>query len=186
MALDGGPELRTELKRATASVHARLDARVGDLPLGEQAEYAAFLAAQLEARSAIEPALGEHRLPDLGPMPSQLESLAADLSEMGYRAPGAMPWTRLANVSQALGAAWVVSGSSMGNRAMLVQRQKAGCSGPERFLSDTRMADYFRQLVKVLESAPEGIELAEAVLGAEKAFAVFEAAFTRQELEAAA
>ena len=186
MALDGGPNLRNELKRATATVHARLDARVGGLPLGERAEYAAFLAAQFEARNAVEPALGEYCLPGLPGMPSQLASLAADLSEMGYRARGAMSRTRFANVSQALGAAWVVSGSAMGNRAMLVQRHKAGCSGPERFLSDTRMADYFRQLVTVLESAPEGIELAEAVRGAQKAFALFEAAFTRQELEAAA
>lgn len=186
MTLDGGPNFRNELKRATAPVHARLDARVGGLPLGDHAEYAAFLAAQFEARSAIEQALAEYRLPGLARMPSQLAPLAADLSEMGYRATGAMPQTRFASASEALGAAWVVSGSSMGNRAMLVQRHKAGCNGPERFLSDRRMADYFRQLVTVLESAPEGIALAAAVTGAEKAFAVFEAAFTRQELEAAA
>ncbi|QZD88831.1 biliverdin-producing heme oxygenase [Qipengyuania aurantiaca] len=178
--------MRTELKRATAAVHARLDAHVGGLPLGNTADYSAFLTAQFGARSAIEPALAKHPLPDLAPMPSQLASLAADLSEMGYRATSATPQTRFANASQSLGAAWVVSGSSMGNRAILVQRNKAGCIGPERFLSDTQMANYFRQLVAVLENAPAHIELAEAVLGAKKAFAVFEAAFTRHELEAAA
>ena len=37
--------------------------------------------------------------------------------------------------AQILGAAWVLAGSSLGNRAILAQRRKRGLAGPVHFLS---------------------------------------------------
>ena len=186
MEMDGGPHLRSGLKRATAAVHARLDRRVGSMPLGGPREYAAFLSAQYAARTIIEPEISGHDVYGLPDMPSQLPVLTADLAALGCAPPEPHATIRFETPAEALGAAWVVAGSSMGNRVMLAQRRKAGCSGPDSFLSDTSMPGYFRQLLELLESRADEIALTQTVCGARKAFALFEESFAHHTLEIAA
>lgn len=183
---DGGPELREQLRQATAEIHAGLDKTVGHLPMASDRDYAAFLSAQHSARSAVERALAAMPPASLSAPPSQLALLKSDLNDLGARPAGFAEYLRLATPNAALGAAWTLAGSSLGNRAMLAHRRKAGLAGAERFLSDERMPRYFAQLRQVLEQPHSATAVREAISGAQESFAIFERAFAALRLEVAA
>lgn len=181
-----GQKLRNELRVATAEVHDRLDRAVGRWPLGSQADYSAFLSAQYRARSAAEKAFQLQNPADLPVPPGQSALLAADLNDLGTAVPPAGGSVAFADSFEALGGAWVVAGSSLGNKSMLAARRKAACPGPDRFLSDQTMAHYFGDVLKVMErDHPTGATQA-AIRGALACFDVFEAAFALETVEHAA
>lgn len=156
------------------------------MPLSSTGDYASFLGAQFAARAAMEDAFAATSPGMLGQPPKQTQLIVADLAELGHAAPAPVSAPHLRGEARALGAAWVVAGSSLGNRAMLAQRKKVGLSGADRFLSDGAMPAYFKQLLDVLESPENHVPLEAVFDGAHAAFALFECAFAAQQLENAA
>ncbi|QZD96265.1 biliverdin-producing heme oxygenase [Qipengyuania gelatinilytica] len=163
-----------------------MDRIAATMPLSSTGDYASFLGAQFAARAAMEDAFATTSPGKLGQPPQQTQLILADLAELGYAAPPPVSPLHLRGEAQALGAAWVVAGSSLGNRAMLAQRGKAGLGGAERFLSDPAMPAYFKRLLDVLESPANHASIEGVIDGAHEAFALFECAFAAQQLENAA
>ena len=178
--------MRNELKDATEAIHDRIDHAVGALPLLSEKDYAAFLGAQYTARSIVERALAKQSPPEPGSPPSQLQALEADLADLGASPRSGETTIDLRNEYEALGAAWVLAGSSMGNRTILAQRRRAGLTNAERFLSDAAMPRYFKQLLRTMDSFNGQPMVDDAICGASKAFAVFETCFESIGLEKAA
>lgn len=178
--------MREELREATGAIHARIDASVGHMVLASDADYAAFLSAQYAARSLTERMLAETPPIDLPPPPRQTDVLAEDLSDLGASAlPASFAFT-VDSPTESLGAAWVLAGSSMGNRTLLVRRRKAGLDGPTRFLSDPRMPAYFKELLTILNAHHSDSTIRDAIAGARRTFVLFETVFCRCQLEQAA
>ena len=166
-------ELRAALKRDTAALHDRLDDRLGALAL--DGDYAAFLATQYRARAAIETWFdgADAALPI---PPQQTPLIAADLAELGHDLPGDIPSFSPDDRHEALGVAWVLAGSSLGNRTILARRRKAGERAAERFLSDAAMPRYWTTLLPLIEQPRERTILTHALKGARRAFETFLAA----------
>ena len=116
----------------------------------------------------------------VGPPPSQVDLLLGDLREYGIEPQPIEQSLALTSSAEALGAAWVLAGSSLGNRAILSRRRKAGLQGPERFLSDTQLASYFSEVLRILDAEHDDWEVREAISGALKTFTIFEAAFCKE------
>lgn len=148
------PTLRAGLRDATQADHQALDTLLGRLDLADRRQYAEFLSVQLRARIGVEQWLFRH-CPDQWLPPSQLPALRRDLEWMGYSvdeaaapvfsAPSLTPETWL-------GAAWVLAGSSLGNKMMerdLATRVPA--SWPMAFVRDEAMPRYFKALRPLLE-----------------------------------
>lgn len=156
------------------------------MPVSSRGDYARFLAAQYAARSVVERALAAQHPVGLGAPPSQTDLLASDLADLEMTPVASSDKLSLETPEAALGAAWVLAGSSLGNRAMLAQRRKAGAQGPERFLSDHAMARYFGDLLKAMEGERSDSAIQQATRGALATFAIFENAFSTMQLENAA
>ena len=156
------------------------------MPLSCDADYAVFLTAQFAAREAIDRALDAMPPMALAAPPLQTALIENDLRDLGFGAPSRLQGIRLDDRHEALGAAWVVAGSSLGNRAILARRKKAGLAGADRFLADGAMPAYFRQVLEIMETSRSPSALAAAIKGAHKAFALFETAFDRYEIKKAA
>lgn len=124
--------------------------------MGDPAEYGAFLSIQHAARTPVERWLADNA--DELMMPPRMTSLLeADLTDLGLHVPAPQPLTMPADANP-LGVAWVLGGSSLGNRAMLAERQRRDLGGPERFLSDRTMAKFFSALLPDLEKASADAE----------------------------
>ena len=156
------------------------------MPLTCDASYACFLQAQYSARCVVEKAVGQCPPLAIAPPPAQSELIADDLRDLQAQLPEPSPPITLSGPAEALGAAWVLAGSSMGNRAMLARRRKAGLAGPVRFFSDERLPAYFATLREVLAAPHDARTVAAAITGARATFAVFEHAFAAHALEQAA
>ena len=113
--------LRDGLRSSTAKAHDRLDATMREASgWSAQQDYASFLSIQLSARVPVEKWLERHAPPRLLP-PAQSPLLAQDLTAMGYPLPypaGDFAFEPESEFS-VLGAAWVLAGSALGNRAIL-------------------------------------------------------------------
>ncbi|GAB5350138.1 biliverdin-producing heme oxygenase [Alteriqipengyuania sp. 357] len=150
------PELRARLRAATHEQHQRLDTTLGRLDLADRGDYARFLKVQANARHGVEAWLGRY-CPAKWLPPSQAALLAADLSALGDKAGlEDAPGFDLADQGPVawLGAAWVLAGSSLGNRMMereLSARAPAGW--PMAFLRDDAMPAYFKTLRPLLAQA---------------------------------
>lgn len=153
------------------------------MPVSSKNEYASFLSAQFAARCAVERALAMQPPMGLAAPPSQIAALSQDLADLGIRPERLSKEFTLDTPAAALGAAWVLAGSSLGNKAMLVQRGKMASEGPERFLSDASLARYFGGLIHVLDRPHSQADILEAIAGALATFAVFERAFAAVRLE---
>lgn len=169
--------MRSELRQATREAHDRLDLLASDLPLNSRASYAAFLQAQGRARLAAECAFRQTAPTHPGRPPIQSHLIRADLEQLGSRLPPVAMVLTFASSCEALGAAWVIAGSSLGNRAMLAQRAKAGLSGAERFLSDPRMPAYFKDILVALDEPRHAQSQRDVLSGAHNCFNLFERAF---------
>ena len=173
MVQDHDQDLRSVLKRETREEHQRLDDTVGSLALGNAADYARFLAIQYEARRPIEQWFAA-RIEDADIPPPQCDLLAADLHELGHAFPEPSD-DFTCDAAAYPGIAWVLAGSSMGNRLIRKQRSRSGLDGPDRFLSSPQMPLYFQHLLSKLKEydAPEVGRA--AVAGAKIVFARFQA-----------
>lgn len=174
----GDATLRQILKRETRDSHDRLDAAMGDLPVGSAEGYAVFLLTQYRSRAPIERWIAVALPPQDAP-PAQAPLIARDLAELGVALPDTGAFT-LAADADPIGLVWALAGSSLGNRSMLRQRQKIGAYGPENFLSDPAMTEFFTRLRARIErpAAPEAAR--SAVAGAQAVFAAFIAALPDQ------
>ena len=169
--------LRNALREATSETHARLDEAVGHLPLSSADKYAFFLTAQYRARLAVDEAFEKQAPHGMVAPPSQTRLLELDLKDLGSSPTQQCGKLGFDTEFEALGAAWVIAGSSLGNRAILHQRRKRELAGPQRFLEDDRLTSYFSDLRTVLTEIHAATHVDEAVLGATKTFEVFERAF---------
>jgi heme oxygenase len=168
-----GSSLRDFLRQGTADDHARLDEPLGAMALGDRASYAAFLAMQYRARRGIESWLGLH-LPDTAP-PKQCALIAEDLASLGETVPEDVPGFELEQDDDPFGLCWVLAGSALGNRAMLVQLQRAEPELPVRFLSDPAMMEYWRSLLPRLRQPHAPVADAGTLRAARTTFAHFDA-----------
>ena len=166
--------MRDYLRRETRAIHDRLDVMAANMPLAGDAEYASFLRAQGEVRTVLDNAFTFHPPLGLPAPPRQTMLIEADLDELN--APGLTcgPAVSFANGYEALGAAWVVSGSSLGNRAMLAQRRRSGLDRAHAFFSDPAMPEYFKRVASALETPFTDPECEQICKGAHLAFGLFE------------
>ena len=184
MGLDhSGGSLRQALRAATAKAHDQLDGTMRTVAGWQKPEdYARFLSLQYAARVPVEAWLSQNASADLRP-PEQAPLIASDLASMGHALPTyEVSFTPPAALEQsaerarALGIAWVLAGSSLGNRAILAEiRRKTKAQGltawPEEFLGDDGMLDFWKHLRSQIEGRAEMDALEVAI---EAAAAVFD------------
>jgi heme oxygenase len=174
-------DLRLHLRAATMAAHDLLDHTM-QAASGWQslADYARFLSLQHAARAPIEVWLESHAPADLRP-PAQTPLIARDLAALGLALPApaaafamadeAAPEGK-ASTGEALGAAWVLAGSALGNKAILKQMRRAsaahGADWPSAFLGDEAMLAYWQGLRARIER-PAAAAQARAAAGAASA-----------------
>jgi len=178
--------LRQRLRAATATLHDRLDDAMGKMPVGNDTAFARFLTIQYASRTFLDGAFAVQKPAKIGIPPSQIDLLVRDLATLGSEPPQIDGCASLVSPAAALGAAWVLSGSSLGNRAMLAQRRKVGLDHADTFLSDPRMPAYFRTLVPLLAGDFDTHEQNQMIDGAVMAFTVFLDTLSDIELKEAA
>ena len=143
----------------------------GDLV--DRENYVHFLQTQLAARAPVEQWIAAHCPADLAP-PPQSQLIRQDLAALG--AGQLVPLSfNLAPDAEPLGVAWVLAGSHLGNRAMLVGLP-ADHGLPIAFLSDESMIVYWKWLRPRLEAQSCTSEAERARKAAEAVFALFMAA----------
>ena len=176
--------LRQYLREATASAHDTLDHAMRDeAGWDEEADYARFLSLQMAARIPVEAWLDAHAPTDLRP-PRQSDLIANDLAQMGIEPPAATAQFALDDAqaeTACLGAAWVLAGSSLGNRSILAQLKKRGGAAaqwPASFLGDDAMLDFWKDLRSQIECDAPAADQAAAGRGAQAVFNHFIAHIT--------
>lgn len=184
MKRPGDTTLRRILKHETRGAHDRLDAAMGEQSVGSAAGYASFLLIQYRSREPIERWVAQ-RLPAEEAPPAQAPLIARDLGELAIALPPIGDFA-LPDDADPLGLVWALAGSSLGNRTMLRHRRKLGAGGPEHFLADPAMAEFFARLRARIER-PVSEDLARrAVAGAQAVFAAFIAVLPDQPRNTAA
>lgn len=148
------PALRAKLRAATQDHHQSLDNALGRLDLAKREDYGRFLTVQARARMGVEKWLARYCPREWMP-PSQAALLQRDLTALGYTPPRGSPAFAHGDEGPVawLGAAWVLAGSSLGNRMMerdLTARAPSGW--PMAFLRDGAMPAYFKALRPLLEA----------------------------------
>lgn len=172
-------DLRLHLRAATMAAHDLLDHTM-QAASGWQtlADYARFLSLQHAARAPIEVWLEGHAPADLRP-PAQTPLIARDLAALGLALPAPAADFAMADHAaaegEALGAAWVLAGSALGNKAILKQMRRAsaahGGNWPSAFLGDDAMLAYWQGLRARIERPAAA---AQAHAAADAASAVFD------------
>lgn len=183
-AQEGAGSLRRILKIRTLTLHEQLDELVGTDAIGDRLAYIRFLSVQYAARAPIERWTAHHGDPALIPPPTA-PLIAGDLAALGAALPAEQPFIAPAT-SDPRGIAWAIGGSSLGNKVLLRERQRAGMDAGDSFLSDPRTAAFFRRILPALEEIVSEQEAEAAVAGAEAVFRTFLAAASRTDLRAAA
>jgi len=182
-AADEGPEagsgesLRSSLRATTMAAHDLLDhAMQAASGWQTRADYARFLALQHSARVPLEEWLAANAPAGLEP-PRQTALIASDLAALGLGLPGASPaFTPLSDSdpAEALGAAWVLAGSALGNKAIAKQVARIGGGAwPVAFLGDAAMMAFWQGLRARIERPAEPAEAEGATRAAEAVFAHF-------------
>ena len=171
--MDGMSEssLRAILRRETAKVHDVLDTAMAGSAVADDASYGRFLAFQFSSRQPVE-AWMERAMKPADIPPPQAPLIARDLAALGCDLPRCGTFD-MPQGADPLGAVWALAGSSLGNRAMLVRRRKAGLGAPNAFLSDGAMPAFFTALKPRLEIAVDTETAMKAVAGARAVFDAF-------------
>lgn len=190
-----GESLRAHLRAATMAAHELLDhAMQAASGWQTRSDYARFLALQYAARAPLEAWLADHAPAGLVP-PLQTPLLARDLAALNTGLPRACPpfypyqtpSRPLANSvfhvkHAALGAAWVLAGSALGNKAIAKQVARIGGGDwPVAFLADGAMMAFWQELRTRIECPSTPAEAAGATQAAEAVFAHFLAVAERAE-----
>ncbi|MXP65662.1 heme oxygenase [Roseomonas sp. M0104] len=178
--------LRWHLRAATQDRHAEADRLGAGFDLRSPAGYRDFLCAHARALPALEAACEaaglERLLPDW-PRRRRREALAADLARLGATPPPPAHLV-LPSAAAALGAAYVLEGSRLGN-AMLLRIVRAALpladGAPIAYLSHSPGAEGWPGFIARLELAlPDPAQWADATTGARLAFDCFLAAMRRE------
>jgi heme oxygenase len=138
-------------------------------------DYARFLSLQHAARAPIEAWLAAHAPADLVP-PLQTPLLARDLAALGVPLPPPSPLAaQIFHLKHgALGAAWVLAGSALGNKAIAKQVARiGGGTWPVAFLGDDAMMAFWQGLRARIERPAKPAEAEAATHAAEAVFAHF-------------
>ena len=143
--------LREQLRSATAHSHDMLDTSMRPASDWRSREdYAWFLSTQYTARASVELWLSMFAPADLKP-PEQTPLLAHDLGQLREPIPTTQPRFDMSfqGDATAIGAAWVLAGSSLGNRAILHDMERAlprEARWPQQFLSSRAMTAFWKEL----------------------------------------
>ena len=156
------------------------------MPLAGSGAYAAFLRAQGDVRRALEAAFADIPPHGLPAPPLQTPLIDADLRDLGQEPLGKARAIQFETPFCALGAAWVVAGSSLGNRTMLAQRMKAGKTSAQAFFADTAMPAYFKYVLDALEAPFTDQQITQISKGAHLVFEMFEQRFAALQQDRAA
>lgn len=172
-------DLRASLRSATASAHDLLDRSMRSASgWSSLADYSRFLTLQYTARKPVEAWLSRHASAEFLP-PEQCHLIAGDLEASGNTVPGdTASFTLPAPDSQgraALGVAWVLAGSSLGNRAILkevvrISAQGQAAAWPHAFLADEAMLSFWNHLRPQIERPSDRAEVEIASLAAAAVF----------------
>lgn len=145
-----------------------------------RADYIRFLELQYGARKPVEDWLAArapaHFLP-----PAQTPLIARDLTAMQVpvcdKAPRAPFEPPVPSDASVLGAAWVLAGSSLGNRTILKELKRMNASQgefwPSAFLADPAMLAFWQRLRTRIERPVREAEANAARIAAERVFAHF-------------
>lgn len=178
--------IRQVLRGATADDHARLDAGMAGLDLADPSDYARFLQVQYAARLPIEGWTGTAVPAPVRP-PIQTPLIAADLAAVGHDPSPRTGPAFSAPTAGAIGVAWALAGSSLGNRAMLADLRKRDASVPVAFLSDDAMPAFFARLRPRLQDQFADTDMRDAAIDAARAvFAAFAAVLADTPMKRAA
>jgi heme oxygenase len=173
--------VRWHLREATADLHEVADTLGSDFDLGTTGDYARFLRAHARALLPLEAALAEAGIEDFlpdWPLRRRGAALRADLAALGEAVPQA-PRLSLHTAAAALGAAYVLEGSRMGNGLLLRRIRDGGL--PAAYLAHAGAPGGWPGFLAQLESALRMPALWQAAAeGARAAFTLFLAAL-RQE-----
>lgn len=179
-------DLRSHLRAATMAAHDLLDHAMQTASGWRTREdYARFLELQHAARAPLEDWLDAHAPASLNP-PHQTALIAQDLAELGRPAPppAALFTLGRTGTGHALGAAWVLAGSALGNRSIAKQVSRIGGGDwPMAFLGDDAMLGFWQALRSQIEQQADTAEAEGATDAATAVFAHFLA--VAQEAEAA-
>lgn len=165
--VDPSSTLRQSLRQATAHAHDQLDSTMRAVAgWSSLADYTRFLSLQHAARAPVEAWLAAHAPSDLHP-PPQTPLIAQDLAQLDHALPHrdvrfslSRDTTTNSERASALGVAWVLAGSSLGNRAILSEiRRAAQAKGwpdwPAAFLGDEAMLSFWKRLRIELENSTD-------------------------------
>ena len=177
-----GESLRSQLRAATMAAHDLLDhAMQAASGWQTRGDYARFLALQHAARAPLENWLAAHADKGLAP-PVQTALIAEDLARLGMPTPPPAPLFTLGlpGTGAALGTAWVLAGSALGNKAIARQVARIGGGAwPAAFLGDDAMMAFWQGLRPRIEAPAAPGEAEGATRAAEAVFAHFLAAAER-------
>lgn len=160
--------LRSLLRNRTSPLHRQLDTRIGSF--GTADDYRRYLRGTWLFRSEVEAALSAHA----AWQPLRLADLAReDLSDLGIPLPAwEMPTVSFTSAAQALGACYVLEGSAVGARMLVIAARALGYSarcGARHLHAQAQDRRRWPAFIDLLDAtAPEAA--AEAVIGAETAF----------------
>ncbi|GAB2505612.1 biliverdin-producing heme oxygenase [Lysobacter humi (ex Lee et al. 2017)] len=164
--------LRWSLRQATASAHARLDARVG-AALNDPARYPGYLRGMhrflREATVALPAGPG---------LAEAVAALEADLADVGATPLAISPTRRVATPDEALGWRYVIAGASVGARVLQRRAAELGFDGGHgaRFLALHAAGDAWADFLAEVDGRPADRHAA-VLHGASRAFHAAEAAF---------
>ena len=175
-----GESLRTHLRAATMTAHDLLDhAMQAASGWKTRGDYGRFLTLQYAARAPLEMWLAAHAPADLAP-PVQTPLLERDLAALGMGLPHVCPvfdpgyTPSTLRPGEALGTAWVLAGSALGNRAIAKQVARiGGGTWPVAFLEDDAMMGFWQGLRARIDRPPAAGEAEGAAHAAEAVFAHF-------------
>lgn len=174
-----GESLRTHLRAATMAAHDLLDhAMQAASGWQTREDYARFLSLQHAARAPLEGWLAAHAPAGLVP-PPQTPLIAHDLVRLGIAAPAPAPLFTIGRPGPgaALGIAWVLAGSALGNKAILRQVARIGGGAwPVAFLGDDGAMAFWQDLRAQIERPAALAEAEGATRAAEAVFGHFLAA----------
>ena len=184
--------LHAFLKQATATAHVDTEGGFVELGFGSVAGYTRFLRAQAGAVRAVEHALDPFQ-PEFEAAglrwSRRSPALVRDLAVLGNTPPGPIALPPLAGFEAALGLAYVLEGSRIGNRILLRQVQETGdpaIQDATSFLGFPSESGYWQVFTQHLSQAlPDEARWPEALGGALAGFDAFGRSAARESAGAA-
>lgn len=161
--------LREVLRDSTRELHDALDGMLA--PLADGDRYSEFLAIQHAARLPIEDWFDAES--DVLSPPSQTGLIATDLATLRVGPSRNSPRFCPQSSAEAIGIAWVLAGSSLGNRVILRRRKAFDGGTATCFLADDAMPSFWNALRPRLERPANERDAKCALAGARRTFEHF-------------